>query len=97
MSSQRRCVRREKGRNSVPYRAKRWINGQDVDLGRYKMHEEAAAACRAVRKQERSGRCKPHPDAFVKPKRALCSGLPGPRLATPSLLQRGLRPLATGA
>jgi transposase-like protein len=45
-----RAVRLEKGRKSVPYRAKVWINGQDVDLGRYKTHEEAAAACRAVRK-----------------------------------------------
>jgi hypothetical protein len=50
MSPQRRCVRREKGRKSVPYQAKLWINGQDVDLGRYKTHEEAAAACRAARK-----------------------------------------------
>jgi hypothetical protein len=50
MSAQRRCIRQERGRKSVPFRAKLWINGQDVNLGRYQTHEEAEAACRAVRK-----------------------------------------------
>jgi hypothetical protein len=45
-----RCVRQEKGRTSAQFKAKLCIEGRSVDLGRDKTHEEAAAACRAVRK-----------------------------------------------
>jgi hypothetical protein len=45
-----RCVRQEKGRTSAQFKAKLCIEGRSVDLGRYKTHEEAAAACRAVRR-----------------------------------------------
>jgi hypothetical protein len=45
-----RAVRYERGRSSTPFKAKLWIDGRSVNLGRYASREEADAACRAVRK-----------------------------------------------
>jgi hypothetical protein len=48
--TKRRVVTLEKDRKYSPWRAKLWIEGKLVSLGRYKSREAAEAACHAVRK-----------------------------------------------
>jgi hypothetical protein len=48
--TKRRVVTLEKDRKYSPWKAKLWIDGRLVSLGRYKSREAAETACKAVRK-----------------------------------------------